>query len=125
MSFWAAATATFKEWGITWASGLSSDASKSLRLTSDAVPVATRLATTVILAAGALERSHASSRMVSRVPASERSVTATTDRSEEHTSELQSLMRISSAVFCLTKKNHTPTRNNNNDYHLTKTKTQI
>src|SRR3546814_2322774 len=26
-------------------------------------------------------------------------------RSEEHTSELQSLMRISSAVFCLTKKN--------------------
>src|SRR3546814_10121597 len=25
-------------------------------------------------------------------------------RSEEHTSELQSLMRISSAVFCLTKK---------------------
>src|SRR3546814_3022526 len=27
------------------------------------------------------------------------------DRSEEHTSELQSLMRISSAVFCLTKKN--------------------
>src|SRR3546814_2902093 len=28
-------------------------------------------------------------------------------RSEEHTSELQSLMRISYAVFCLTKKNHT------------------
>src|SRR3546814_4669074 len=28
------------------------------------------------------------------------------DRSEEHTSELQSLMRISSAVFCLTKKKH-------------------
>src|SRR3546814_227419 len=26
------------------------------------------------------------------------------DRSEEHTSELQSLMRISYAVFCLTKK---------------------
>src|SRR3546814_9526829 len=30
------------------------------------------------------------------------------DRSEEHTSELQSLMRISYAVFCLKKtKNHT------------------
>src|SRR3546814_4601003 len=29
------------------------------------------------------------------------------ERSEEHTSELQSLMRISYAVFCLTKKNHT------------------
>src|SRR3546814_3433811 len=28
-------------------------------------------------------------------------------RSEEHTSELQSLMRISSAVFCLKKKLHT------------------
>src|SRR3546814_5248676 len=29
------------------------------------------------------------------------------DRSEEHTSELQSLMRISYAVFCLKKKNTT------------------
>src|SRR3546814_5915345 len=29
----------------------------------------------------------------------------TPDRSEEHTSELQSLMRISYAVFCLKKKN--------------------
>src|SRR3546814_3243860 len=28
-------------------------------------------------------------------------------RSEEHTSELQSLMRISYAVFCLKKKNYT------------------
>src|SRR3546814_3641629 len=28
------------------------------------------------------------------------------DRSEEHTSELQSLMRISYAVFCLKKKNN-------------------
>src|SRR3546814_5954307 len=30
-------------------------------------------------------------------------------RSEEHTSELQSLMRISYAVFCLKKKNQTHT----------------
>src|SRR3546814_970987 len=29
-------------------------------------------------------------------------------RSEEHTSELQSLMRISYAVFCLQKKKHKP-----------------
>src|SRR3546814_6495855 len=29
-------------------------------------------------------------------------------RSEEHTSELQSLMRISYAVFCLKKKNNLP-----------------
>src|SRR3546814_1936315 len=32
-------------------------------------------------------------------------------RSEEHTSELQSLMRISYAVFCLKKKNETNTLN--------------
>src|SRR3546814_10321507 len=31
-------------------------------------------------------------------------------RSEEHTSELQSLMRISYAVFCLKKKNNTSTQ---------------
>src|SRR3546814_1643284 len=33
--------------------------------------------------------------------------TLNTVRSEEHTSELQSLMRISYAVFCLKKKKHT------------------
>src|SRR3546814_9647638 len=33
-------------------------------------------------------------------------------RSEEHTSELQSLMRISYAVFCLKKKKHTTTKRN-------------
>src|SRR3546814_1296914 len=33
--------------------------------------------------------------------------TGRADRSEEHTSELQSLMRISYAVFCLPKKKHT------------------
>src|SRR3546814_8212461 len=33
-------------------------------------------------------------------------------RSEEHTSELQSLMRISYAVFCLKKKNKTHTYKN-------------
>src|SRR3546814_4998830 len=39
---------------------------------------------------------------------------AVTDRSEEHTSELQSLMRISYAVFCLKKKK----RKNNYQYTL-------
>src|SRR3546814_10352606 len=34
----------------------------------------------------------------------DRAVQAVQGRSEEHTSELQSLMRISYAVFCLTKK---------------------
>src|SRR3546814_8872170 len=33
-------------------------------------------------------------------------------RSEEHTSELQSLMRISYAVFCLKKKTYKQTHNN-------------
>src|SRR3546814_4881426 len=35
-------------------------------------------------------------------------------RSEEHTSELQSLMRISYAVFCLKKKKHTIKHNHKN-----------
>src|SRR3546814_4835676 len=35
-------------------------------------------------------------------------------RSEEHTSELQSLMRISYAVFCLKKKKNASHINNNN-----------
>src|SRR3546814_8387673 len=42
------------------------------------------------------------------------------DRSEEHTSELQSLMRISYAVFCLKKKinrNNTFTPDNQNVGH--------
>src|SRR3546814_6702234 len=38
-------------------------------------------------------------------------------RSEEHTSELQSLMRISYAVFCLKKKKKTITKNINNHEH--------
>src|SRR3546814_1590422 len=40
-----------------------------------------------------------------------------TDRSEEHTSELQSLMRISYAVFCLKKK--TKHIKQNNTYNTT------
>src|SRR3546814_4344167 len=57
-----------------------------------------------------------------RLPPFEYSVTRTIDdlfaardwllqRSEEHTSELQSLMRISYAVFCLKTKHKTTTRN--------------
>src|SRR3546814_1594598 len=40
------------------------------------------------------------------------------DRSEEHTSELQSLMRISYAVLCLKKKNYKPLPNANNDFNI-------
>src|SRR3546814_10186511 len=41
-------------------------------------------------------------------------------RSEEHTSELQSLMRISYAVFCLKKTKITPTKQNKNQTYKTK-----
>src|SRR3546814_7363255 len=45
--------------------------------------------------------------------------TQSTRRSEEHTSELQSLMRISYAVFCLKKKKTTDTNNKeNNQTHI-------
>src|SRR3546814_6476383 len=40
-------------------------------------------------------------------------------RSEEHTSELQSLMRISYAVFCLKKKKKTPMNNITPLHHQT------
>src|SRR3546814_6558293 len=50
-------------------------------------------------------------------------------RSEEHTSELQSLMRISYAVFCLKKKKKNKKNNNKktdyNNIHKTKTTTKI
>src|SRR3546814_3420749 len=40
-------------------------------------------------------------------------------RSEEHTSELQSLMRISYAVFCLKKKKPTKRATDDNKQHTT------
>src|SRR3546814_2360497 len=47
--------------------------------------------------------------------------TVCADRSEEHTSELQSLMRISYAVFCLKKKN----KNNKENKQKVDTTTNI
>src|SRR3546814_6850959 len=46
---------------------------------------------------------------------------ATSRRSEEHTSELQSLMRISYAVFCLKKTNQHITDLIHNTIHYVKT----
>src|SRR3546814_4078284 len=46
------------------------------------------------------DRGHATRRGAAAAPGT----AARRDRSEEHTSELQSLMRISYAVFCLKKK---------------------
>src|SRR3546814_4043839 len=45
-------------------------------------------------------------------------VSHTLSRSEEHTSELQSLMRISYAVFCLKKKKKNSTNKNNHTNHV-------
>src|SRR3546814_2265219 len=42
-------------------------------------------------------------------------------RSEEHTSELQSLMRISYAVFCLKKKNKKIQHTNKKNYNINAT----
>src|SRR3546814_9541109 len=49
--------------------------------------------------------SHAGNRTLIPCAAMNSLACCTVCRSEEHTSELQSLMRISSAVFCLKKKN--------------------
>src|SRR3546814_7657345 len=46
-------------------------------------------------------------RQISILALVEQYLTFIAERSEEHTSELQSLMRISYAVFCLKKKNQT------------------
>src|SRR3546814_7519752 len=64
--------------------------------------------------------SPASQTMVISVPAY---CFAASTRSEEHTSELQSLMRISYAVFCL--KNKKKTNNNNTELKHTALATNI
>src|SRR3546814_5718862 len=56
----------------------------------------------------------ASRRMSSKDDALFTNSTLAIDRSEEHTSELQSLMRISYAVFCL-KKNKEQSKHNANN----------
>src|SRR3546814_4414505 len=66
--------------------------------------------------AGAVERVKKLSNSVQVIAGNVATAEATRAlRSEEHTSELQSLMRISYAVFCLKKKKHTSisTRLNN------------
>src|SRR3546814_4503183 len=56
-----------------------------------------------------------------RIAAEHSTLAQRTTRSEEHTSELQSLMRISYAVFCLKKKKKTNTKN----IHTNKNKTIV
>src|SRR3546814_5725125 len=56
---------------------------------------------------------------LSRLPFYKDISEALVDRSEEHTSELQSLMRISYAVFCLKKKKQSQILNNHTVTHTT------
>src|SRR3546814_9655405 len=65
-------------------------------------PIASQAAATAMVASVIGMPARAKSMKPRRTPAAARS--ATIRRSEEHTSELQSLMRISYAVFCLKKK---------------------
>src|SRR3546814_6251171 len=61
------------------------------------------------VSSGLSQLSHDDSRLHDAVKAGSETldeVKSLTERSEEHTSELQSLMRISYAVFCLKKKNN-------------------
>src|SRR3546814_8699788 len=60
---------------------------------------------TVSAAAESFATTHGSSDRHFLLAAGNAGIQAATNRSEEHTSELQSLMRISYAVFCLKKKN--------------------
>src|SRR3546814_5579966 len=83
-----ACAAIFPESTIQGASG-------SMKIRSAALPGAKPPASTPNILAGL-----ALSRVISRL-----SVTCPS-RSDEHTSELQSLLRILYAVFCLTKKKH-------------------
>src|SRR3546814_1706505 len=55
----------------------------------------------------AVESRASASACCARAPANCVLRPASSSRSEEHTSELQSLMRISYAVFCVKKKNET------------------
>src|SRR3546814_9380021 len=54
----------------------------------------------------------------SLIPVRARNSSTESVRSEEHTSELQSLMRISYAVFCLKKKNTSQHQQHSNTKHL-------
>src|SRR3546814_5884274 len=91
--------------GIAFPVPANDDASRAIRLYCDAVAAAaTKGGQGAAVAAGYDLGSMAE-------PPAEEALAA--ERSEEHTSELQSLMRISYAVFCLKKKiNHIQRHNN-------------
>src|SRR3546814_6603232 len=57
-------------------------------------------------------------KIVLRLPPEQRPCARDVERSEEHTSELQSLMRISYAVFCLKKKTRKSSKNKTYSHQL-------
>src|SRR3546814_3322163 len=72
--------------------------------------------------ANALEAVHRHfTQLLQEIPAGTRGRGGSNLRSEEHTSELQSLMRISYAVFCLKKKKTNMTKRYKNT-HIRNTK---
>src|SRR3546814_8065064 len=73
------------------------------------MPVATRDGDAFVLHDQRYMQPLARDRFMVRVRAPRPSTALDEMRSEEHTSELQSLMRISYAVFCLKKKKNTTT----------------
>src|SRR3546814_1840753 len=81
---------------------------RTFSMSTDTWPVVTpnSPARATILATPALQISFLLGRqlMLGQEPPTQRRSTTAVFRSEEHTSELQSLMRISYAVFCLKKK---------------------
>src|SRR3546814_2813346 len=76
------------------------------RLSADLLKFAARAAEQVEVVGNAAADSIEVEFRITRQPRQRSRFEAGTGRSEEHTSELQSLMRISYAVFCLKKKTH-------------------
>src|SRR3546814_6432324 len=76
----------------------------------DALPIYRGIAVVLLaVGVGELHRFHQQVAVVRGAEADRPQVELPHERSEEHTSELQSLMRISYAVFCLKKKKTIPT----------------
>src|SRR3546814_8085108 len=76
----------------------------------------------VVLLRRVFERSEDASALVGVVVHQISDAQGPARRSEEHTSELQSLMRSSYAVFCLKKKTHTRYKTHKTRLFQTKTK---
>src|SRR3546814_3565878 len=83
---------------------------------------AARLGEILVLVVGVLNRAHRAHAIRAQITLLARIQPDDDHRSEEHTSELQSLMRISYAVFCLKKKKKQNTNNNHNSSNTPKKK---